>query len=86
MGAQAKSIIMLVFREGLITIIGGLAIGLPGSIFVSRLLVSRLHGMNPLDPVTYAGISILWIGVALLAVLVPARKAISNPMASLRVE
>jgi ABC-type antimicrobial peptide transport system permease subunit len=86
MGAQRKSIVMLVLREGLATILAGLAIGLPCSIFMSRILASRLHGMNPLDPITYAGISILWIGVAILAVLFPARKALSNPMAALRVE
>jgi predicted permease len=86
LGAQHGNIVRLVLREGVITVVIGLIIALPCSMALSRFLANRLHGLNPLDPFTYAAISIIWLAVAILAVLVPARRAISNPMESLRVE
>jgi len=86
LGAQHKAIMMLVLREAVLTVMAGLIIGVPCSIALGRYLISRLHGLNPLDPLTYAAIAILWVAVAILAVFVPARKAISNPLEALRVE
>jgi predicted permease len=86
LGAQHKAIVLLVLREGVLTVLAGLIIGVPCSIALGRYLANSLHGLNPLDPITYAAIAILWVGVAILAVLVPARKAISSPMDALRVE
>ncbi len=86
LGAQNSSIVKLVLREGIATAVIGLIIALPCSMALSRFLANRLHGLNPLDPATYAAISIIWVGVALLAVLVPARRAIADPVQALRME
>ena len=85
-GAQNGKIMSLVMREGVLTVMAGMAIGIPASIGATRFLQSRLHGMSPLDPVTYLTISVLWITLAVLAGIVPARRALSNPMNALRFE
>jgi hypothetical protein len=76
----------LVLRDELITVLVGLAVGLPCSMALARVLAARLHGTSPMDPIFYLSVSILWIGVSPLAALAPARKAISNPMDALRIE
>ncbi len=86
LGAQAKLIVGSVILEGIKMVLMGLAIGLLASISLSRLVASRLHGLNPLDPITYAAIAILLIVVALLAAFLPARRAAANPMNALRTE
>jgi putative ABC transport system permease protein len=86
LGAQAEDILKQVVREGMTLVSLGLAIGLPCSMAVSRLIGSRLHGMSPVDPVTYVGISLLCIAMALCAVFPPARRATANPMDALRFE
>jgi hypothetical protein len=53
---------------------------------VSRFIGSRLHGMSPVDPVTYLSISLLCIAMALCAVFPPARRATANPLNALRFE
>jgi macrolide transport system ATP-binding/permease protein len=86
LGAQQNTIKALVLREGLLTVLSGLAVGMPCAMILSRLLANRLHGMSSLDPISYISIAVLWICVSVIAVLVPARKAISNPLNALRVE
>jgi ABC-type antimicrobial peptide transport system permease subunit len=86
LGAQHGNIKKLVLREGLATVAAGLIIGLPCSMVLSRFVGNQLHGMSPLDPASYIAIALLWILVSVLAVLAPARKAISNPLEALRVE
>jgi predicted permease len=87
LGSQPKSILRLVLRESLISALIGLAIGLPAGMLVSRLIASRLHGISPLDPITYAVVSLLCIAVSLAAALMPARSAcLINPGELLRHE
>jgi putative ABC transport system permease protein len=86
LGAQAEDILKQVVREGMTLVSVGLALGLPCSMTASRFIGSRLHGMSPVDPVTYITISLLCIAVALCAVFLPARRATANPMDALRFE
>jgi predicted permease len=86
LGAKRANVLMLVFREGLVMVLTGLAIGLPVSMALAKLLESRLHNMSPLDPITYIAVSGLWIVITLIAVIVPARKALKNPLEALRFE
>lgn len=86
LGAQAEDILKQVVREGMTLVSVGLAIGLPCSMAVSRFIGSRLHGMSPVDPVTYLSISLLCIAMALCAVFPPARRATANPLDALRFE
>jgi putative ABC transport system permease protein len=53
----------------------------------SRFLGSFLYGVNPLDPVAFAGAALLWILIAMLASYIPARRAARvDPAISLRYE
>jgi len=65
----------------------GLALGLVGVIALSRVMVGMLYGVSPTDPLTFAGVSIVLLIVALLACLIPARRATRvDPIVALRSE
>jgi ABC-type lipoprotein release transport system permease subunit len=56
-----------------------------GALFLTRLLVSVLHGVSPTDPLTFAAVSALLVGVAVGACYIPARRAIRvDPASALR--
>jgi putative ABC transport system permease protein len=75
LGAQTKDILKLVLRQGMTLTLVGLVIGLLGSFVLTRFLSSLLFNVSPTDPVTFALISILLSGFALLACYFPARRA-----------
>jgi putative ABC transport system permease protein len=56
--------------------IAGAAVGLFCALIVSHLMAGLLFGVNPTDPLTFGGVALLLIGVALLACYMPARRAI----------
>jgi putative ABC transport system permease protein len=63
----------------------GVAIGLVAAVALTRVMASLLYGVSALDPVTFAGVSMLLIIVALFASYFPARKAANiNPIVGLR--
>ncbi len=87
LGAQRRNIMRMVLRQGLGLALVGAAIGLAGALIVSHLMVGLLYGVKPTDPVTFAGVAILLMGVALLACYIPARRAIRvDPIMALRHE
>ena len=65
----------MILRKGLELAIAGAAVGLVGALIVSRLMAGLLYGVRPTDPVTFAGVAVLLIGIALLACYLPARRA-----------
>jgi predicted permease len=86
LGARSNDIVRQVTFDGMKVAALGLAIGLFCSAALSRFLASRMHGLSPLDPVTYAAISALALAVAFLAAFLPARRAAADPMKALRAE
>jgi predicted permease len=87
LGAQSPNILRMVLRQGLGLAIAGAAVGMVGALIVSHLMAGLLYGVRPTDPLTFAGVALLLIGVALLACYIPARRAIRvDPLVALRYE
>ena len=67
--------------------VAGLALGLAGSLALTRLLSTLLFGISPRDPATLTAVAAILAGVALLACYIPARRAASiDPTIALRYE
>ena len=87
LGARGTQVLKLIAYEGLRPILAGMLIGIVASTGVSRLLAAMLFGLNLLDAFSFFGVSLLLGGVALVATLLPARRATRvDPMVALRYE
>src|ERR1051325_1739973 len=87
LGAERADVLRLVVRQGMTMTFIGLAVGLIAAFFMSRVLVGLLYGVSAKDPLTFAGVSIVLLVVALLACLIPARRATRvDPIIALRTE
>ena len=85
MGAERKTILALVLKQGLWLTALGVGVGVVAALGLSRFVQSLLFGISPQDPVTFVGVILVLIGVAVLAVLVPALRATRvDPMRVLR--
>jgi len=87
LGAQRGDVMGLVLRQGGVLAVFGLTIGLGASLALTRFLKAQLFEVSVGDPATFAAVCVLLAGVALLACLVPARRATRvDPMVALRAE
>lgn len=87
LGALRRDILMLFLREGMRLWLIGTLLGLAMSIGATRVIASRLHGVSPMDPATFATVAILLALVAFAASYVPARRAAcADPTEALRYE
>jgi putative ABC transport system permease protein len=87
LGAKRADVLRLVVRQGMTMTLIGLALGLLGAFSISRVLRGLLYGVSSTDPLTFVAVSIVLLGVALLACLVPARRATRvDPIIALRTE
>ena len=87
LGAQLNQILRLVLKQGLVLVVIGIVVGVVGSWFTTRLLASLLLNVSVTDSVTFIGVAVLLIIVALFACYIPARRATKvDPMVVLRFE
>jgi putative ABC transport system permease protein len=85
LGAQPWHVLRLILREGLTLTLIGVVLGVAGAFALTRLLASLLFGVRASDPLTYVMVSLLLIFVALLACILPARRATKvDPLIALR--
>jgi ABC-type antimicrobial peptide transport system permease subunit len=87
MGARPGEVRRMVVAQGLKLTIAGLAIGLVGALGVTRMLRGFLFGVGPGDPFTFVATAAAFLGVALAASYLPARRATRlDPLQVLREE
>ncbi len=87
LGAERTDVRRMVLRRGLKLTLLGVAIGIAGAVGLTRVLASLLFGVTPTDPLTLVFVSLVLIGVTVLASYLPARRAARiDPMEALRYE
>jgi predicted permease len=85
LGADSGRIVRLVLTQGLSLALVGILIGVTGAFALSRLTAKLLFGVSPTDPATYAGVAGVIAAVALLACMLPARRAMTvDPLTAIR--
>jgi putative ABC transport system permease protein len=87
LGAERQSVLVMIFRRGMLTIGAGLAVGLPIAWGFARLLASLIFGVSANDPATFVSIPLALMAAASLAIYIPARRATKiDPIMALRYE
>ena len=75
LGALPRGVLGMVAAQGIVVVAAGLAIGLGLALTLSRFTATLLYGISATDPITFIAVPALLLGIALVAVLVPARRA-----------
>lgn len=87
LGARPQEVLRMVLKSGMGLAGTGVALGVAGALVLSRVMSSILYGVAPHDPLTFGMVAVLLLGVALMACLVPARRAMRvDPAVTLRAE
>jgi putative ABC transport system permease protein len=87
LGAQRRDVLKMVVGRGMAVALTGVSLGLAAALAVTQLMKSLLFGVTATDPVTFALIALLLIGVALIASYIPAWRATKvDPLQALRHE
>ncbi len=87
LGAQPSSMLVLILGRGTRLALAGIATGVLGALALTRFLSSLLFEVQAKDPLTFAGVAVLLMAVALAACYIPARRAMKvDPMVALRYE
>jgi predicted permease len=87
LGAAHTDVTSMVVRQGMVLAGAGVGAGLAAAFGLTQLLRTLLYGVKPYDPVTFIGVAVTLIVVALLASYIPARRAMRiDPVIALRYE
>jgi putative ABC transport system permease protein len=87
LGAQARDVLRLILNQGMKPVVIGLAIGIVSAFALGRLIASQLYEVSAHNPALLAGATILLATIALIACLLPARRATHvDPIQALRTE
>jgi ABC-type antimicrobial peptide transport system permease subunit len=87
LGADAEGVLRMVLRRGLLLALWGIAAGLVITLAATPQIAPLLYRVSPADPVSITGAALFLMAVALLASLIPARRATRvDPMVALRQE
>jgi predicted permease len=87
LGADRAAVLGMILRQALITAGGGIAIGIPAALVATRVLQSLLYGVKATDTASFLVAAGVVLAVAVLAVAVPARRAMAtDPVRALRYE
>jgi putative ABC transport system permease protein len=85
LGARAGDILWLVMKDGAQFCAAGIVLGIGGALAISRSLSSELHGVSPMDPITYVAVALVVALVTFLACYMPTRRALRvDPLVTLR--
>jgi ABC-type antimicrobial peptide transport system permease subunit len=85
LGASRSAVLKMVLRQGLTLILLGLAGGTIGALFLVRLMKQILYEVSPTDPLTFIAVTLVLLSVAVIACVLPARRAtLVNPISALR--
>jgi putative ABC transport system permease protein len=87
LGADASGIAKLILTRGVGLIVLGVVIGAVGAVSLTRFIRQMLFGIQPTDPVTFAGVCLFVVAIALVACIVPTWRAVRvDPMVALHAE
>jgi putative ABC transport system permease protein len=87
LGAQTRDVLRLVVNQGMKPVVIGLAIGIAAAFVVGRLIATQLYQVSAHNPALFGGAAVLLALIALIACLLPARRAtLVNPVQALRTE
>jgi putative ABC transport system permease protein len=85
LGAGRGNVVGMVLRRLLVLVVPGVALGLAGALATTRVLSSLLFEVRPNDPATLVGVAVLLAAVAIIAAMVPARRATRvDPLVAVR--
>jgi putative ABC transport system permease protein len=87
LGAMPGDIFRLIMKEGILSVLTGVALGMAGALALARFLSNLLYGVRANDPVTFGAVAVLLALVALAACCIPARRAAkADPLIALKHE
>ena len=87
LGATSSSVMRLVVKQALLLVFIGLILGVAGAFGLTRFLANELYGVTATDPATFVAVSLALVLVAVLASVIPTRRAVSvDPTEALRHE
>ena len=87
LGASRTDVLRMILAQGASLTAVGLGIGVLGAIALTRLMKSMLYSVSVTDPLTFLGVALLLVSIALLACYIPARRATRvDPLVALRYE